>query len=136
MLTRVGRQIERSLIGSFPEGVRHNLRIELFASIAYGVFYATALSFMPVVLRRMGASSTLLAIYTAETYLGSALATLGVLLMRRFRPLAFGATSWLIARSLLLWTFLITQAGWLLVSYLAARILWHRGVRKYQAVGG
>jgi ABC-2 type transport system permease protein len=28
------------------------------------------------------------------------------------------------------------QAGWLLVTWLCARVLWSRGVRKYQAVGG
>ncbi len=31
---------------------------------------------------------------------------------------------------------LAIQAGWLLISWVAARVLWSRGVRKYQAVGG
>jgi ABC-2 type transport system permease protein len=31
---------------------------------------------------------------------------------------------------------LCIQAGWLVITYLAARVLWHRGVQKYQAVGG
>jgi ABC-type uncharacterized transport system permease subunit len=31
---------------------------------------------------------------------------------------------------------LCIQAGWLLLTYITARVLWHRGVRKYQAVGG
>jgi ABC-2 type transport system permease protein len=31
---------------------------------------------------------------------------------------------------------LAIQAGWLFVSWLCARVLWSRGVRKYQAVGG
>ena len=31
---------------------------------------------------------------------------------------------------------LCIQAGWLLVTYLFARVRWYRGVRKYQAVGG
>ncbi|MEA3213185.1 MAG: viologen exporter family transport system permease protein [Chthoniobacter sp.] len=31
---------------------------------------------------------------------------------------------------------LCIQAGWLLLTYVAARVLWLRGVRKYQAVGG
>lgn len=31
---------------------------------------------------------------------------------------------------------LCIQAGWLLITYTAARVLWSRGVRKYQAVGG
>jgi ABC-2 type transport system permease protein len=31
---------------------------------------------------------------------------------------------------------LCIQAAWLLITYLIARLLWHRGVQKYQAVGG
>jgi predicted MFS family arabinose efflux permease len=106
--------VERALTGPLPEDVRRNLRIEIVASIAYGIFYAVAISFMPVVLRRLGASSTLLAFYTAQTYIGSILSTLGVLLMRRRHPLAFAVTCWLCGRGLLIWAFLITQAGWLL----------------------
>jgi predicted MFS family arabinose efflux permease len=94
--------------------VRYNLWVEIVAAVAYGIFYAAAISFMPVVLRRLGASSGLLAVYTAQTYLGSILSTLGVLMMRRRRPLAFATACWLAARSLLLWTFLIADAGWLL----------------------
>jgi predicted MFS family arabinose efflux permease len=114
-LATIGRRLELALTGQIPEAVRRNLRIETVASIAYGIFFAAAFSFMPVVLRRLGASATLLAIYTAQTYLGSVLSTLGVLLMRRRDPLAFGTACWVLARSLLLPTFLIAQAGWLLV---------------------
>ena len=112
-LRTIGR-LGLPLSGTFPESVRGNLRIEIVAAIAYGLFYAIAISFMPVVLRRLGASPSLLAIYTAQTYLGSVLSTFGVLLMRRRPPLVFAATCWLIARSLLLWTFLIANAVWLL----------------------
>ncbi len=31
---------------------------------------------------------------------------------------------------------LLIQAGWLVIAFLAARLLWSRGVRKYQAFGG
>jgi ABC-2 type transport system permease protein len=31
---------------------------------------------------------------------------------------------------------LCIQAGWLVATYLLARLLWERGVQKYQAVGG
>lgn len=113
-LGHLGRQLERALIGRFPEDIRYNLRIDTSAAIIFGIFYAAAISFMPVVLRRLGASSDLLALYTAQTYLGSVLATLGVLLMRRFSPMAFGAICWLIGRSLLLLIFWITDAAWLL----------------------
>jgi len=113
-LATIGQQLEQALTGRLPADVRHNLRIETVASIAYGIFYAIAISFMPVVLRRIGASSSLLAIYTAQTYLGSILATFAVLLIRRYHPLAFAVVCWLLSRSLLLWVFLITDASWLL----------------------
>lgn len=86
-LATFGRQLEQLLTGRLPADVRSNLRIETLASIVYGVFYAITISFMPVVLRRMGASSGLLAIYTAQTYLGSILATFAVLLIRWYHPL-------------------------------------------------
>ena len=111
----IGRRLELSLTGSLPEGVRRNLRIETSAAVAYGIFYAVAILFMPVVLRRLGASVGLLALYTAQTYLGSVLATFGVLLMRRRHPMTFSTFCWLAGRSLLLATFLITAAGPLLV---------------------
>src|SRR5262245_9644172 len=118
--------------------MRRNLRIETIAAIAYGISFATALSFMPVVLRRLGASSTMLAIYTAQTYLGSVLSTLGVLLLRRRQPLTFVTICWLLARSLLLPTFLIAQAGWLLaltaVSWLLAAFPGPAYARMVQAV--
>jgi len=33
-------------------------------------------------------------------------------------------------------TSLIMQAGWVVLAYLLARFAWHRGIRKYSAVGG
>lgn len=113
-LATIGQRLEQTLTGWLPESVRHNLRIETAASIAYGIFYAIAISFMPVVLRRLGATPSLLAIYTAETYLGSILASFAVLLIRRYHPLTFAVVCWLLSRGLLLGVFLITNAGWLL----------------------
>jgi ABC-2 type transport system permease protein len=35
-----------------------------------------------------------------------------------------------------LWSGLAIQAGWLVLTWVIARLLWRRGVRRYQAVGG
>ncbi|MEA3188254.1 MAG: viologen exporter family transport system permease protein [Chthoniobacter sp.] len=35
-----------------------------------------------------------------------------------------------------LWSGLAIQTGWLFVTWSIARLMWHRGVRRYQAVGG
>lgn len=114
MFAIIGRRLERALMGSFPEEVRRNAWIETIASVAYGIFYAIAISFMPVVLRRLGAEPSLLALYSSQTYIGSILSTLSVLMMRRRRPLTFALICWLVGRGLLIWTFLITDAAWLL----------------------
>lgn len=108
--TRIDRTFREPLA---PE-VRRNMYLELISSLAYGIFYAAALSYIPVVLRRLGASSELLALYTAQTYLGSILTSLSIVLMRRRRPKNFVALCWLVSRSLFLLFALVTQVHWLL----------------------
>ena len=34
------------------------------------------------------------------------------------------------------WRGLLIQAGWVVLAYLAARFMWQRGIRRYEAVGG
>lgn len=89
--------------------------IELWASVAYGIFYAAAIQYIPVVLRRLGASSEMLAFYTAQTYLGSILTAFSIVLMRRRRPKSFVVFCWVLGRSLFFLFALVTQAHWLLV---------------------
>jgi predicted MFS family arabinose efflux permease len=89
--------------------------IELWASLAYGVFYAAAIQYIPVVMRRLGASSDLLAFYTAQTYLGSILTSFSIVLMRQRRTKSFIVLCWVLSRSLFLLFALVTQVHWLLV---------------------
>jgi hypothetical protein len=81
-LTTIGQRIERWLLPGFPEGLRSNIRTEAFASIVFGIFYAAIVGFLPVVLRRLGASTDLLALYLAQTYLGTILTPLSIRVMR------------------------------------------------------
>lgn len=114
-LKRAGRGIEERLTGPLPDTVRHNMYVELWVSIAYGVFFAASVSFIPVILRRQGASPDLLAVYTSQQFLGSALTSLSIVIMRRRRTMNVVVVCWLLARSvLLLWGF-VTETGWLLV---------------------
>jgi len=46
--------LESWLVGSLRPDVRHNIRFEISWAAAYGVF-ATALAFVPLVLRQLGA---------------------------------------------------------------------------------
>jgi predicted MFS family arabinose efflux permease len=60
--------------------------VELTATVIYGAF-ATILAFIPIVLRRLGASAEIIALYTALTYIGTVLAGPGLYLARQRRPL-------------------------------------------------
>jgi MFS transporter, DHA1 family, inner membrane transport protein len=111
----LGAHIEGSLTGSLPDIVRRNMHVELAMSIFYGAFYAAALSFIPVVLRRMDATPTMLGVYASTQFLGSLLASLSIVLMRRRRPRSVIFTAWLVGRSLFLLMGIVTQAQWMIV---------------------
>lgn len=108
-------RVERTFSEPLAPLVRRNMYIELWASVAYGIFYAGAIQYIPVVLRRLGASSELLALYTAQTYLGSILTSLSIVLMRRRRPKHVIVLFWVVSRSLFLLFAFVTDAYWLLV---------------------
>lgn len=94
--------------------VRYNVFTELWGSVAYGVFWAAALQFVPVVLRRMGADSELLAFYTAQSYLGAILTSLSIVLMRGRRTKNFAVWCWMVGRSMFLIMAFVNQVYWLL----------------------
>lgn len=94
--------------------VRYNLFTELWGTVLFGVFWAAAIQFIPVVLRRMGAGSDLIALYTAQTYLGSILTSFSIVLMRRRRTKSFAVWCWMIGRSLFLLFAIIENVPWLL----------------------
>ena len=54
-----------------PARVRRNFRIDLFSAVCAGAFVAVLLAFMPVVVRRMGGSTTDVAIVVAGPFIGS-----------------------------------------------------------------
>lgn len=102
-MSRLNALADRAGVG-FMRGldptVRYNVMTELWGSVAYGIFFAAALQFIPVVLRRLGATPEMLAVYTAETYLGSLLTSFSIVLMRRRRTKSFAAWCWFIGRLL------------------------------------
>lgn len=103
------------LAGPLPESVRANLGLDTLAAICYGVFHAAVVTFLQVVLRRMGASADLLSFYITSTYFGSVLTPLSLLAIRRFPSMRFALWCWIMARGLFLLTFLTTEPTGLLV---------------------
>lgn len=114
-LQAIGARFGLGFAATLPPTVRYNLLTEFWGSVAYGIFWATALQFVPVVLRRMGAESDLLALYTAQTYLGSILTSLSLVLMRGRRTKSFAVWCWMAARGLFLVFAFVSEVYWVLV---------------------
>ena len=112
-LKHLGARLEFSLAGELPAGVRKNMLTELWTALAYGAFWAMTMPFIPVILRRTGASAELIAFYTSWQFIGSVLTAFSIVLMRRRRTMNVVTISWLIARaSIALYAFIV-QPGWM-----------------------
>ena len=103
----LGAQMEALLAGALDKDVRRNMHIEVISSMAYGVFYACIIPFIPVVLRRSGATPEMIALYASLQFLGSLTTSLSLVLMQRRRTFTVIITFWLLARSLFLITALV-----------------------------
>ncbi len=115
MLKEFGARIERSFTGPLTESVRQNMHVELWAALAYGIFYAVTLPFIPVVLRRTGASPEMIAFYTSQQFVGSVLTAFSIVLMRRRRTMNIITFSWLVGRSLFLFFAFIVDPLWMVI---------------------
>ena len=114
LLSRSVIWFETALAGSLSPSVRRVMHIELSMSLAYGVFYATIIPFTQVVLRRLGASVDMLALYTALLFVGSVFTSFSIVLMRRRRTINIIVFCWLLGRSLFLLTAFVTGAAQLM----------------------
>jgi len=103
-LRDAGRRLEGAMTGALPADVRRNMHIEVGVALAYGAFYACIIPFIPVILRRLGASPDLLALYAALQFLGSITTSLSMVLMRQRRTMNVIVTCWFVARVLFLLT--------------------------------
>ncbi|MDE0080810.1 MAG: MFS transporter [Caldilineaceae bacterium] len=110
LVSRTVIWVETALAGSLSPSVRRVMHIELSMSLAYGVFYACIIPFTQVVLRRLGASVDMLALYTALLFMGSVFTSFSIVLMRRRRTINIIVFCWLLGRSLFLLTAFVTGA--------------------------
>ncbi|GAB4113940.1 MAG: hypothetical protein Fur005_04930 [Roseiflexaceae bacterium] len=114
-------RVEQWLFGRLPANVRFNTRLELIAALAYGVFFAGTLGFLPVILRRLGADTNQLALYVTLTYAGSLLAPVSVALTRGKKPIDVAVVCWSLGRGVFALGLFVTQSWALLV---IAGIFW------------
>lgn len=97
------RRAESWLLGPLDEAVRHNFRVDLFAAILFGPFVA-CLNFIPVVLRRMGASTDWIAFYFTQAFIGFILTFLSVRIFPKGKGMFKSAlVFYFISRSSFLW---------------------------------
>ncbi len=114
LLNRTGMWLETALAGSLSPAVRRFMHIELSMSLAYGIFYACIIPFTQVVLRRLGATVDMLALYTALLFVGSVFTSFSIVIMRRRRTINIIVFCWLLGRSLFLLTAFVTGAAQLM----------------------
>lgn len=106
----LGAQIEALLAGALDKDVQRNMHIEVLSAVVYGIFYACVIPFIPVVLRRSGATPEMIALYASLQFLGSLTTSLSLILMRRRRTFNVIITCWLLARALFLTTAIVQGA--------------------------
>src|SRR2546422_4840699 len=67
-----------------PARVRRNFRIDTFSAICGGVYIAVLVTFMPIVVRRLGGSTTDVAIVIAAPFVGHLLSPISAYLLSGF----------------------------------------------------
>ena len=67
-----------------PARVRRNFRIDTFSAICGGVYIAVLITFMPIVVRRLGGSTTDVAIVIAAPFVGHLLSPISAYLLSGF----------------------------------------------------
>jgi MFS family permease len=110
----VGGWLGTGFTDALAPTVRYNVYTELWGSVAFGVFWAAALQFVPVVLRHMGAGPEMIAFYTAQSYLGAILTSLSIVMMRGRRTKNFAVWCWMVGRSTFFAFAFINQLYWLM----------------------
>lgn len=123
------RRVETQVVGRLETDTRHNMRVELIGTLVYGLFHV-ALLFVPVILRRLGATPEILALYGSQNYIANILSGPVIFLLRPRRALLFLVACWLLSRSLFFGMafassvnmFLLITIGYALLEYVPSPI--------------
>lgn len=109
-------------MGELSPAVRHNRNADFIAATVFGVFI-TGLTFMPVVLRRLGASAEWIAFYNAQPFISYLLVPFSAMLRPRQRGLKwYSLVFWLISRGSFLLIAFITRWAFGLPSRFRCRL--------------
>lgn len=109
-------RIEFWLVGPLQPEVRHNMIVDLRAACTHSVM-ATVIAFLPIILRRSGATTEQVAYYFAITTLGLLTTGVSMWLMRRFGMKRMTILCWLVGRGAFLFTAFAHDATSLLIIF-------------------
>jgi len=84
------------------ERVRANFRIDAFSAVCAGVYLGVIVSFLPVVIRRMGGSTEDVALVVAGPFIGHLFSPVFGYLLARFQPVRVTAFTSTLSRSIFL----------------------------------
>lgn len=115
-LARSQMRIEMWLVGPLDPNVRQNMYTDMRAACTHSVM-ATVITFIPIILRRSGASTEQVAYYFAITTLGLLTTSISMWLMRRFGMKPVILICWLVGRGSFLLTAFAFNATSLLVIF-------------------
>jgi MFS family permease len=90
-----------------PARVRRNFRIDLFSALGAGAFVSVLVAFMPVVVRRMGGSTTDVAIVVAGPFIGMLLSPIFAYLLAQFPVVRVVAGASTLSRAVFLLSVLV-----------------------------
>jgi len=108
--------IEMRLVGFLTPEVRRDMRVDLRAAYTQSVM-ATIIPFIPIILRRAGASTEQVAYYHAITALGLLTTGTSVWFMRRWGMKRITLICWMLGRGSFLITALVFNATDLLIIF-------------------
>ncbi len=109
-------RLELVLIGPLDSTTRHNFRWELRSAMVHSLI-ATIIPFIPIILRRTGASTEQVAYYHAVTALGLLTTNASLWLMRRWGMRRVALVCWVLGRGAFIFTALATNATGLLAVF-------------------
>src|SRR5262245_36796431 len=106
-LARFLTRLEMWFVGPLDAAVRLDMFVDLRAACTHSVM-ATVITFIPIILRRSGASAEQIAYYFAITTLGLLTTNVSMWLMRRFGMKPIVIVCWLVGRGTFLFAAVAT----------------------------
>lgn len=107
LLSVLVHRVERVMLGPMRSDVRYNVWVETIAALLFGIFWAVVVGFMPVILRKMGATESHLAIYVVFMSLGLLFTPVTAFIFQRYNIIKVSTWIWVFGRSMFLLTPLV-----------------------------